>query len=176
MGRRIDERAVHKDSDGRYLCIWCGRPLPAGSRRRKYCSDACETEYLVRRNPGFLRQAVMNRDHGVCARCGLDTVKLDRDALAHKNDWTWQEMARLGRWSGWDLYVEQTVGKPWSGHGALWEAHHKVAVKDGGDGALENIETLCYWCHKDETRRQLAKPKPEPAPLPLFDMDSREGR
>jgi hypothetical protein len=42
------------------------------------------------------------------------------------------------------------LGKRWH----LWEAHHKVAVVQGGGlCGLEGYETLCFRCHNEETRK-----------------------
>lgn len=41
---------------------------------------------------------------------------------------------------------------------SFWEAHHKIAVKDGGGGCgLDGLETLCRWCHKSESASQHAR-------------------
>lgn len=41
-----------------------------------------------------------------------------------------------------------------------WEAHHKVPVVDGGGQCgLEGMETLCHWCHAEETLKILLRPK-----------------
>ena len=46
--------------------------------------------------------------------------------------------------------VEANRGK--TGQRCCWEAHHKTAVKSGGDDTLSNCEILCCDCHaKTET-------------------------
>ncbi len=42
------------------------------------------------------------------------------------------------------VYENRNEGK----RGA-WEAHHKKAVKDGGEDTLSNCEILCLDCHKN---------------------------
>ncbi|MYJ74463.1 MAG: HNH endonuclease, partial [Gammaproteobacteria bacterium] len=32
------------------------------------------------------------------------------------------------------------------------EVHHKIAVADGGNSAIDNLETLCRRCHMSEHR------------------------
>eukprot|EP00656_Telonema_subtile_P041629 TRINITY_DN46857_c0_g1_i1.p1 TRINITY_DN46857_c0_g1~~TRINITY_DN46857_c0_g1_i1.p1 ORF type:complete len:111 (+),score=26.19 TRINITY_DN46857_c0_g1_i1:84-416(+) len=42
--------------------------------------------------------------------------------------------------------------------GMFWEAHHVVAVKDGGgECGVSNLQTLCVPCHAAETRKQHAQ-------------------
>lgn len=33
--------------------------------------------------------------------------------------------------------------------------HHVVAVRDGGEDALENLQSLCLSCHNRKTRREV---------------------
>ena len=38
--------------------------------------------------------------------------------------------------------------------GSLWQADHVDEVADGGGHAtVDDIQTLCVWCHADKTRR-----------------------
>jgi 5-methylcytosine-specific restriction endonuclease McrA len=39
----------------------------------------CVHEHCVRSNPGYARQCVFARDHGVCALCGLQSVYWEAD-------------------------------------------------------------------------------------------------
>lgn len=65
-----------RDSEGFKLCRWpsCGKRL--AGRRRSWCSDECLKEYLVR--SGSPRPYVFERDRGVCAICGADTMDGER--------------------------------------------------------------------------------------------------
>lgn len=53
--------------------------------------------------------------------------------------------------------------KPGSHIRTLWEMDHIRPVSEGGGSCgLENLRTLCLWCHWGETRKlrkRLAKPK-----------------
>lgn len=60
-------------------CTWCQGPVTPP--RRSWCSDACVDEYRIRREPAYARDRVFDRDHGVCALCGLRTEEV-RIALA----------------------------------------------------------------------------------------------
>ena len=59
---------------------------------------------------------------------------------------------------------------------SLWDAHHKIAVKDGGGKCgLEGLETLCRWCHKKASAGQhkkwAAERKPDDGQLLLIGDD-----
>jgi hypothetical protein len=62
---------------GRPFCRWCQGEVAKG--RRTFCSDTCVHEWKLRTNPGYLRDKVFERDKGVCAQCGKDTIALRRD-------------------------------------------------------------------------------------------------
>lgn len=34
---------------------------------------------------------------------------------------------------------------------STWDAHHVLAVSEGGMDVLENCETRCLWCHERAT-------------------------
>lgn len=49
----------------------------------------------------------------------------------------------------------EVCGTPLAGYGAKgvrWEAHHVVALSDGGSDAVENLRCLCLRCHGPITR------------------------
>ena len=126
--------------NGRRLCPWCGTEVKPP--RRRWCSKKCVHEVNLRRYPQYMRYYVARRDKGVCSRCGLDTRKLLEAA---------QKLA--------ELWKPRTTGHPyWSAiqiggkfilsRNHLWEAHHKVAVVEGGgECGLDGMETVCIWCH-----------------------------
>src|SRR6202051_3663885 len=62
---------------GRPLCRWCRTEVPKG--RRTFCSENCVHEWKLRTDPGYLRDKVFARDRGVCAKCGVDTMRLRGD-------------------------------------------------------------------------------------------------
>jgi hypothetical protein len=80
----------------------------------------------------------MDRDGGVCAQCGIDTVALRRD------------MRRL------DFAARRKFLKEWGlregSRKSLWDADHIVPVAEGGGQCdLANMRTLCLKCHRDAT-------------------------
>jgi 5-methylcytosine-specific restriction protein A len=74
-----------------------------------------------------MRQAVWNRDKGVCANCGLDTKLLETRNGSRPNI----HGRRMGH---------------------LWQADHITPViEGGGECDLSNLRTLCTSCHKKAT-------------------------
>jgi hypothetical protein len=90
----------------------------------------------------------------VCAHCGLDTQAVD----AAVREWQSELLgiqARIGGSRYWlDGREFQRFRHSNSLDRCLWEAHHKLAVSEGGGMCgLENYETVCIWCHKKETKK-----------------------
>src|SRR5215472_10332163 len=71
-GGWVDRRRLAKGPHGRNLCRWCQQEVPKG--RFTFCSDWCVEEWKLRTDPGYLREKVLERDRGICAQCGLDTL------------------------------------------------------------------------------------------------------
>lgn len=133
--------------NGRALCRWCAIEVPRG--RRTFCSADCVHEWKLRTDPGYLREQVFARDHGLCAACGTDTERLRK------------ELRKL------DYRARRQFLKEWKLHEgcrrSLWEADHVVPVAEGGGECdLENMRTLCLKCHRAATaelrNRLAAKP------------------
>lgn len=127
---------LERGESGRPLCRWCRVEIPP--RRRTFCSDACVHEWKLRTDPGYLRERVLARDRGVCAKCGVDTIALRRD------------MRRL------DYAARRKFLRDWGlserSRKSLWDADHIVPVVEGGGQCdLANMRTLCLKCHRDAT-------------------------
>ena len=63
--------------EGRACCRQCGEEVPKG--RRTFCGQGCIDLWLLDRNPGYNRQRVYKRDHGVCALCGVAKGRWEMD-------------------------------------------------------------------------------------------------
>lgn len=131
MARTIPLPPVRRGPDGERLCRWCGKPVPCG--RREWCSAECVHQFQLRAWPDYWAKQVYRRDQGVCRDCGLRVGDL---VLA---------IGELGRGANQYEFLQQNG--LW-GRRRLWEAHHVVAVKDGGESTLENGITLCRRCHR----------------------------
>jgi hypothetical protein len=81
----VEREALPLGPNGRPLCRWCLMEILA-KRRRTFCSDYCVHQWRLRSDPGYLRDQVLLRDAGVCAECGLDTVKAYRELKKSRGD------------------------------------------------------------------------------------------
>ena len=127
-----------KDEHGNRVCRFCRKPLARGV----YCSEACHVETDVRCGWDYHRH-IRERDHGICADCGIDTGELD-DALK-----ALRRKANKYRWNvGLFREIEIQCGFI-GGLQTTEQFHHVVAVEDGGGCCgIENYVTLCLRCHK----------------------------
>ena len=183
--RRDYPKRLVEGRSSRYVCRWCGKRLPG--KRSNYCDAACHAEVDVR--CGWdVGGHVSRRDHGVCARCGLDTVALKarlRKALKrHKRrlspaypDRYPLQLIRGGRPKWYERLCRfwKRVGlTPRAAMRSLWEAHHILAAEDqAAPCGLDGYETLCIWCHRSETAQQRgdkakARREERQAQLPLL--------
>ena len=127
---------------GRVLCRWCAVEIPRG--RRTFCTDACVHQWRLRTSPAYLRDCVLERDRGICARCTVDTVAaywLLRKARGRRR----QELFAV-----WGI---RTLTRR-----SLWDADHIVPVAEGGGACdLSNLRTLCLHCHRVVTAELRAR-------------------
>ncbi len=140
-----------KDERGNRACRWCRGPVKPP--RRTYCSAECVHEFNLRASGGYLRYHVEQRDKGICAACGLDTIALRRkyDALYR---WLLKRQhvgfRRLRR-----AFLERHSIPYGRQDSDWWDADHVVPVEDGGgECGLPGYQTLCIPCHKRKTARQ----------------------
>jgi len=144
-GGWADRSSLEKGPNGRPLCRWCNLEIPL--RRFTFCSDFCVHQWKLRTDPGYLRDQVFARDHGVCALCHADTraafLEIKKARGVHR-------LKLLDHW-GLKRLNRKT----------LWDADHIVpVVEGGGECDLSNLRTLCLLCHRGETlalRRRLAR-------------------
>lgn len=110
--------------------------VPKG--RQTFCSAFCVTEWRLRSDPSFLREKTFDRDRGICAECGIDTVAAFNELRKARG------AARLRLLQRWAL---RTLNRR-----SLWDADHIVPVVEGGGACdLSNIRTLCLICHRKAT-------------------------
>ena len=135
-GGWIASSAMQRNSVGAPLCRWCNGEVQG--RRRTFCSPECVHQWKLRTDPGYLREKVFERDRGVCAQCGIDTVIMRRD------------MRKL------DFAARRTFLREWGlregSRKSLWDADHVLPVAEGGGQCdLSNMRTLCLKCHREAT-------------------------
>lgn len=135
--------------NGKLLCRECGTETEPP--KRTFCSSPCVDAWKAKW-PSDQRRAVLARDHGVCAACGIDCLALE------------QELARLrvldlglllARVAELGLTRRMLVGGFFN---SLWEMDHIVPViEGGGDLGLSNLRTLCWKDHAIETAKLAAR-------------------
>lgn len=150
-------------------CRWCAAPVKPP--RRTWCSQACVLDYQIRNSPAMARHKVFERDRGVCSLCGLDCDRLEKRVEAERRRvQAYRRRVGLGP-IPYDYdepdgiprdYAVLIDGRRWRvPDRSLWEADHIVPVAEGGgECGLENLRTLCLWCHRTvtaELRRRLAR-------------------
>lgn len=130
------------------ICRGCGGKVPRS--RLTWCSYECVTAALIRKgDPTVVRRAVLERDRGVCADCGLDTEQVARVlAFLQAGHQRNESLADLARGQAARVWLFRSVlGARRIGH--LWEADHIIPVIEGGGGCgLEGYRTLCLVCHR----------------------------
>jgi 5-methylcytosine-specific restriction protein A len=141
-GGWADRQALPKGPNGRNLCRWCNLEVPKG--RSTFCSAWCVEEWRLRSDPGYLREKVLERDRGICARCGVDCLLAGRQLKRLRG------AARLKALLHWGLRAGSRK--------SLWDADHIVpVVEGGGECDLQNIRTLCLKCHRTVTAELRAR-------------------
>lgn len=171
-----------RDAEGRYLCrCGCGKHPPKG--RRYWFSDACVELYRSINDPGYIRRKLLERDKGVCAGCGLDTLKFWRlkvTPIKRQHSRTPDRYERRFREGG--QFIEERyerVRNIWSRWRERWKAamqariirlkasgwnlsrdtsfdcDHIIPVAEGGGQCdLANYQSLCHPCHRRKTTEQ----------------------
>lgn len=153
-------------------CRWCGGPVKPP--RRTWCSDKCVHEARIRSDQGYARHCVLERDHGVCEICGLSMVAVAKSISRHiRKRFRRRPDEYDRRWGHRKIIVNKVAAFRWvcSIHGihrhrvitvrygdldpkALWDMDHRVPVVEGGGACgLDNLRTLCVWCHAKETAK-----------------------
>lgn len=147
----VNPKALPKGPNGRALCRQCGTEVPVG--RVTFCGDPCVHEWKVRTQPRYARKQVEQRDAGVCSSCRLDTVVAQQLWVR-----VWRRLGPLSYEDGREL--RRLLDLPLSIANSWWAMDHVVPVSEGGGSCgLENLRTLCHWCHREETRRLRARLK-----------------
>jgi len=94
-----------------------------------------------------IRAKVFERDHGICDSCKAHTLfvrsRLDRLLLEGLPVGLISELLKRQ-----DMPLPLLKIKGWP----LWEMDYIIPVRRGGaQYSLDNIRTLCVWCHEEKT-------------------------
>lgn len=150
--QRIPDYAGHvkpsslpKGPNGLPLCRWCSQEVQPP--RLTFCCDDCVEQHKIRTQPGFAKVRVFERDHGVCALCGVDTCASLKGPVCRSG----HSGGMPG--TGYLFRVSAACSR--------FDMDHIVPVIEGGGSCgLDNLRTLCRPCHKLETAK-LAKRRAE---------------
>lgn len=174
------------------ICRWCDQPVlnTEGKPRRSSWHPECVTAFKLIHWPAETRKAIYDRDHGICARCGVDSESRRRMWLDTWQLWSWlarkyfEDQYRNGglqitSWGNFSDIVRKAVDLALKEAGSThaeptpWQHDHiRPLIEANGDIAfwqLDNIQTLCTRCHvqkgKEDNRRRKEQGSP---PLPTL--------
>ncbi|XP_075367308.1 DNA annealing helicase and endonuclease ZRANB3 isoform X1 [Mycteria americana] len=148
------------DSQGNPLCLSCQQPtaqLEPGCQAHawdtRFCSHACQEDFLIRSSQSYLRTKVFEIEHGVCQFCNQNAQELYlsiRDAPKSQRkkllESSWMSHLPLGQ-------LNEIITNPTEGQ--FWQVDHiKPVYSGGGQCSLENLQTLCTACHRERTAKQ----------------------
>lgn len=138
----------------------CNR-APIFPRKRFFESD-CLKRYWIAKYPTMARSALLKRDKGICAVCGLDCLKAWQDLLdvapmkAHIQvaDGPTRRVTDKGDPTAYKLLLTRygLTAKHFAKRRSMWDCDHILEVVNGGGScSMENLQTLCIRCHKEKT-------------------------
>jgi HNH endonuclease len=115
---------------------------------------------MCKHSAGTLRKLLQAREHGICQKCGLDTVQLlSRLQCRHRGERKACILQAAPAWAetkGTLEAAERLAKRPNPGN--AWQADHVKAVYQGGGLCdVSNLQTLCTVCHQKRTREQASK-------------------
>ena len=155
-------------------CTWCRKRIPKkNTRSRLWCGEACVEAFKIVNWPQHLRRVLEQRDRGICAICGTDTIA-NKELLKSLRRLAWDYgLCQLVCWLGKPIASAVKLWRPWkyarcrcvfcvavreAEDLSRWEADHITpVVEGGGQCGLENYRTLCRFCHKRETKLLAAR-------------------
>lgn len=132
---------LKKGPNGRNLCRSC--QVEVTPPRRTFCSDECVHLFRMKTDWSYLKKLVKARDKGICRNCGLDCKRLKKELRLLRGEALVKKCAEL------DLPLSRSRGN-------LFDIDHVIPIADGGEAfpGLEGLLLLCYFCHRDKTRKE----------------------
>jgi len=156
-----------KDADGWWLCRYCGKKISQDKRYRAWCSNECSHAAMERTYSNWARNALRERENGICKQCGMDTIELDhelkllRSLTQHTFRKDWKRKNHYSDVLKTLLAAMKNCGfdtnPMWGSWSTLWHMDHILEYADGGTLEPENLQTLCVACHKKKTKKYVRK-------------------
>jgi 5-methylcytosine-specific restriction endonuclease McrA len=154
----------------RGLCGWCGLSVEEKTEVRgwfKFWHAACQFEMGIIENPANARDAVFNRDKGVCCDCGED----------FSERYAFRAGGIIRMWGEWDnerenrsryaaerqadfhIYTEVVWISLWhvDHKTPLWKVRHLPDLERLEFFKLANLITRCHRCHERKTSEEAAE-------------------
>jgi 5-methylcytosine-specific restriction endonuclease McrA len=150
---------------------------------------------LSKRRSPVPREKIFARDHGVCCKCGKDCHLLHRIRalrMRRRDQWSVvagnlidrqvfdrayrdvkiREFMRRAKQAWLRRVHAENVPAHLLQKGPLWAIDHIIPVwRGGGLADMDNLQTLCFACHKEKTTNEAAQraryPKPKCKGLPI---------
>ena len=133
-----------KGPHGRSLC-YCGCGREVRPPRRNWFGEDCITKWRWLHDWQFIRERVLERDKGVCRKCGRDCLAVQFSVWQlWKSDPTRKSPASI------EFYQRHPGVRLFHDY---WQADHIRERVDGGTNEMVNLQTLCLPCHKTKTAR-----------------------
>lgn len=179
--KRRESAKVRRDAEGNKLCS-CGCGQIPVRPRINWHSQACVDAWKAINDPETIRRAILERDQGICAKCGVDCNKaygewrramseasklIGRLEYIDRFQMEWNDRTgcmafrqpphltvKEHRRRITELRAKWNPPGNWTaGRSSGWDADHIVPVIEGGGlCGLENYRTLCHPCHKAATK------------------------
>lgn len=114
-------------------------------------------EWKIRTSPGYARAQVEARDHCICSECGIDTEEARLFARRVRHRLLELHFKQPRPFADGDYLANldaiRIPGWPADLTRSAWAMDHIVPVSEGGGSAgLENLRSLCRWCHATVTK------------------------
>lgn len=150
---------IYPERDG--TCHWCGMDLKLTKDHRRISFCCHEHSILYQNNfewQNGIMYSIIERDGSKCVKCGFDP-KIFNKKLKELFPF---EKYKLMDWKNRDKMTKKqndyVKSLGYSSNHALIEVDHIKAIKMGGDPFnYDNLQTLCYKCHKIKTKEDMGK-------------------
>lgn len=163
LDKAIRDAPLERGPHGLPMCRWCHGPV--FPPRQTFCQIKCISEWRIRSDPSYREFMVEERDHGVCAECGLDTIRLMKELKEKwgsipfpKGGGAKESKVMARKFEQTELQEVGVTFKQFQARNRLYDIDHVVPVALGGGSAgLDNLVTLCVPCHKRKTKKDMVE-------------------